>query len=147
MCAEMGQVCPVAAVRVVCQCSLGVVVNLGGGEYDVFNESIALTFTCIHFGLDNGALPLPIGSDKKAVRHECGTAGCGVRGDVGDFGAKGSVSESGDGCPLRLRRRVVGGVMAAGHDQVQQGGGHIGGFGNEPAQSLDGVTTNLTAYL
>ena len=104
-------------------------------------------FLLFIFGFDNGALSLPIGSDKKAVRHECGTAGCGVKVCAGDFGAKCSVSESSDGCPLRLRGRVVGGVMAAGHDQAQQRGGHVRGFGNEPAQSLNGVTANLTAYL
>lgn len=31
----------------------------------------------VHTDFDNGAVSLPIGSDKKTVRHECGTAGGG----------------------------------------------------------------------
>jgi hypothetical protein len=42
----------------------------------------------LHFGFGNGALSLPIGSDKKAVRHERGTADGGVKLDAGDFDVK-----------------------------------------------------------
>ena len=56
-------------------------------------------------------------------------------------------SESGKGCRLRLRRRIVGGVVTAGCDQAEQRGRGIAAFGDIPADGLYGVAANFTAYL
>ena len=47
---------------------------LGNGRYRQGCACRSAWFFTVHFDFDNGALSLPIGSDKKAVRRECGTA-------------------------------------------------------------------------
>lgn len=132
----MGQICLVASVRVVCQRRLGVVINLGGRQYDVLNGPITLMFPYIHFGFDSGAVSLSIGGDKKAVRHECGTADGGVKVEAGDFCVKGSASESDHRGLLGLGWCVVGGVMPACVRKAEQSGGSIGTLRDMPSKGF-----------
>ena len=93
----------------------------------------------VHTDFDNGAVSLPIGGDKKAVRHECGTADGGVKVGAGDFGVKGSASERDHRGLLRQGWRVVGGVMPACVRKAEQGGSSICAFSYMPAKSLNRV--------
>lgn len=93
----------------------------------------------VHFDFDNGALSLPIGSDKKAVRHECGTADGGVKMDAGYFGVKGVASERHHRGLLGLGWCVVGGVMPAGMDEAEQSGCGIGTLGDMPAKGFNRI--------
>ena len=112
---------------------------LGGGRFRQGCAYRGAWHFAVHTDFDNGAVSLPIGGDKKAVRHECGTADGGVKVGAGDFGVKGSASERDHWGLLGLGWRVVGGVMPACVRKAEQGGSSICAFSYMPAKSLNRV--------